>query len=245
MIKSIRGFDCQISLDLNNADLDPILTVLIKSTASGNQTSILLKLLKYKSITSMKLCFEGFDYFDETNNQKRISGKVFLEVSRNDVVEKHLLASPTVEIPNSKRRFGTSRDNLFTLGEVRKYIINAWNCEFSESQDQLYQAINTPEQNHNSLQVKEKSSFIKQIKILLPRGRAFKILGATVLCLITIYLGLNIYSKVINLSAQKSAIKSLDAESLAKQQDQQLNEAFLDIGIDRSKLTSDLSCFVE
>ena len=153
----------------------------------------------------------------------------------------------SVDICLSKRKSLLDRHQRSVnsnLKDIRTCLFQEWNDCFSDSYDDLQVQFDSPVSKQNPEPIKPPSTPFR-LKQYFPRNKLINGLLISILVLTVGFLGMTIYSKSIQLSAQKTAVKSLDAAALAKQQDEQLNEAFLELGIDRSKLTSDLSCFVE
>lgn len=246
MLKELKDFSSEILLDLKPGNNDQTLSVYVKTISQGKQNSQITNLPNYDSIESISLYFEGFDCINITaQNIETLSGNIFLMVTRGQNVENVLIASPVICLSNRKSLFNNHKKSVNSnLKELRASLFQEWNESFSDSYDELHTQsvtlISKPDPKPLGL-----PSIPFRLKEYLPRNKLINGLIISILVLTVGFLGMTVYSKSIHLSAQKTAVKSLDAAALAKQQDEQLNEAFLELGIDRSKLTSDLSCFVE
>lgn len=208
------------------------------------------KMIRLKDeFSQLELSFEGFESLSKnTDGQEVISGDIYIIAKYKLREQKHLLASPILTV--SKKRQGYKRkkiSNTASFLQLTKEIKTDWQSSFSEALDNvsnttpLYSPTKPPE--GTKLKKRNRSSdfwdfsgfyggFVKLISVFLI------ISGIGYLCL-------SIYGKALQVETTRNTALSLDPEALAKNQKDVVDETFKEIGIDRNKLTSDLSCFVE
>lgn len=233
----------RISIDKND-----YLEIFIDTpTGSDQRTPKMLRLKDgLEEFSQLELTFEGFEGLNKnTYGQEILSGFIYLILKSESAHEKILLASPDLTVSKYKQGYKRNKvSNTANFNELVKELKKEWQFAFSEALDNAspVQQLAAP---HNSSQYKKKN----KSPIYFENSNIFssivKIIIVVLLLSGVAYLGLTAYGKALQVETTRNTALSLNPSALAKNQKDVVDETFKEIGIDRSKLTSDLSCFAE
>lgn len=235
----------------------PILSLQTNSTLGGNDKLVVVvdtrgeislngktALFSISEISKSKstyLDFENFNVveFDQAINKYFIEGKVYL-ILEKDNLTKTLLSEIKYDVTKLKKDYPNEG---VLVSDLNKRIKNDWNDSFNLALKSSFQPPK-PTGETTEKTVGESSSFFKKINIPSIKNNKSK---TAIYVFMGILVALNLsylYSKENN-QQQSAAVSLLSPEAMAQQQEELLDKAFSDIGIDRSKLASDISCFTE
>lgn len=210
------------------------------------------KLLRLPSrFSQLELITEGFDSIEKNDEGVEfISGNVFLVIDNNDQ-NKMLLASPKITTVDRKIGFKKQRvSNSQTIKILRKEISDTWQEVFLIALERFNSSspltINSDSHAQATPQRKASSRntpFIFDLNGIF--GNFVKLSICFLLLSLLGYLCLNLYGKAMQVQNTRNTNISLNPTALAKNQTDVVDQTFKEMGIDRSKLTSDLSCFAE
>lgn len=231
-------------LSVDNADY---LEIFI-DTPSGSKTRTPKLFRVSDDFTELTLSFEGFDSFNkDASGQEMISGDIYMTATYASAskVSKYKLASPSMLINTQKQSYKRNKiSNTASLIHLSKEIKSEWQAVFSDALDNVVCA-NTPTQPMNKTRQNKVIAPIKPFEISGTFGVFLKTIFSILMLILLAYVCLSFYNKTLQVKATSSTVLSLNPEALAKNQKDVVDETFKEIGIDREKLTSDLSCFVE
>lgn len=238
-------------------NFQPILSLQANSTLGGNDKLVVVvdtrgaislngktALFAISDISQSKATYLDFENFnvveiDQTTNKYFIKGKVYLTLEK-DVLTKMLIAEIKYDVTKLKANY--PNEGLL-VSDLNKRIKNDWNDSFNSALKLSFQPQN-PTVETAKKTVGESNSFFKKINITtLKKNKTKTAIFVFMGILVTLNLSY-LFSKANN-QQQNSAVSLLSAEAMAQQQEELLDKAFSDIGIDRSKLASDISCFTE
>lgn len=210
------------------------------------------KLLRLPSFfTQLELVTEGFDLV-EKNDQgvEFISGNVFLVIDNNDQ-SKILLSSPKITTVDKKVGLKKQRiSNTQTIKILRKEISDTWQEVFLNALERFnsISPITLSNESSTQLNTQRKASSRNKRSIFELNGFFGNFVKLSICFLLLSLLGylcLNLYGKAMQVQNTRNTNISLNPTALAKNQTDVVDQTFKEMGIDRSKLTSDLSCFAE
>lgn len=201
------------------------------------------------TFSEIELDFEGFDMISKNSHgQEFISGDIYL-VSKYEATErKYILASPkilTLEKHQSHKRKKIS--STASLIQLSKEIKSEWQASFADALDDASTPISrsaTPISS-KTMDAKWKNKITDFFSLSGPLGIFVKIVLTIMILNATGYIAISLYNKTLQAKNIKNTAQSLDPVALAKNQTDIVDETFKEMGIDRNKLTSDLSCFAE
>ena len=217
-------------------------TLFINTQSSLNRSpsTKCISVKKFDSCAEINISLDGFNYLEILNDgQKGLTGRVLLKQILNDSVYFHELAKPFYLIKGDLD--GLSEPAF--VEQLKLSIYESWSKTLSKAIGQI-------------ASLEHKKSFEKgEIKSPAKPGEAalnffqklksfnkFWLIGVGFLALVSI----NAYLLASNFNPPNpTSSQLLNAEQMAAQQDEILNNAFKEIGIDREKLASDMSCFTE
>lgn len=210
------------------------------------------KLLRLPSIFSqLELITEGFDSIEKNNEGVEfISGNVFLVID-NNYQDKILLTSPKIATVDKKSGFKKQRvSNSQTIKILRKEISDTWQEVFLIALERFNSSLPLSISNVSNVQVNHQrraSTWNTPFPFNLSGifGNFVKLSICFLLLSLLGYLCLNLYGKAMQVQNTRNTNISLNPTALAKNQTDVVDQTFKEMGIDRSKLTSDLSCFAE
>ena len=210
------------------------------------------KLLRLSSVFSqLELITEGFDSIEKNNEGiEFISGNVFLVINNNDQ-DKILLASPKITTVDKKSGFKKQRvSNSQTIKILRKEISDTWQEVFTIALERFNSSspLSISNASHAQANPQRRASsgntpFLFNLSGIF--GNFVKLSICFLLLSLLGYLCLNLYGKAMQVQNTRNTNISLNPTALAKNQTDVVDQTFKEMGIDRSKLTSDLSCFAE
>lgn len=206
-------------LDLLRIAITPPLNAL-----SGKQTKF-IQLKDAGDIRVTRVVVEGFDELFGCGGSTYISGEVFLEIERVDGVSR----IPIAQYDHPFKRDG--RINTGAIAAERNNIIEAWSTAYLS-------AIATP-----STAVSKSMS--EHLGNMFRLDTGWSKLKITLIALLSIYIVLAIYSKVLDIGAKQQKNKSPVVADLMADHEDIMENVYAELGVDRSKLTNDLSCFAE
>lgn len=241
-MKKIDGFQPSISIQrIRNG----ILSIFV-DTPEGclSRTPRLIYLTD--TSTQIEIIVEGFDSFEKNeSNDEYITGRVSLLVFEGNSSKSYLLATPKVTLTETNSRIKKQRQsrtaNLFSL---RKQVSDIWQDCFVYALDSICnnESTNINLQKTQNRTSNNKTNFLDANGFF---GNLIKISVCLLFLFLIGFLGLNIYGKAMQVKNIKDTSTSLNPNALAKNQQDVVDETFKQMGIDRAKLTSDLSCFAE
>lgn len=196
------------------------------------------------SIIESQLSIQGFDTIEKINGHEIMKGEIYLSIKRFDgSKEDILLHSPHI---NTCRLTSEKKSKTLQLEDFRKEVNKLWQDAFYHSfalkseANEVNKLITTPFPKSQSLL----TELLASLRNLKPKGIT-KILIYCFCIFAILVMGLNLYEKSLKVKAQYNANKAVDPSMLVSEHDEILNKAFADMGIDRSKISNDLSCFSE
>lgn len=236
------NFQPILSLQTNSAlgSSDKLIVVVdTRGSISINGKTALFAINDISQSRSTYLDFESFNVleFDQAANKYFIEGKVYLTLEK-DILTKTLLAEVKYDVTKLKNDY--SNEGLL-VNDLNKRIKNDWNDSFNLALKSSFQPQASVDELTNNTQGVI-ASFFKKLNIKSLKKNKTK---TAIIALIGILVTLNLSYLHSKSSNQQQSTPLLPAEAMAQQQDELLNKAFSDIGIDRKKLSSDLSCFSE
>ena len=194
--------------------------------------------------TKFDLEFSGFDYFEvSSNGEKYLGGNIYIKEIVNESPILTLLSSPKY----LSLDFHSDKSEQVLTRITKDHIKREWSECFSELLNSTFKPRENNTQNHASkVQLLKTpltwfSSIIKKDSINKKKV-TYILIGITAVSLNVAMWSLGGSNEQMKNSNQLN-IKS--AEQMAVEQDAILNNAFKEIGIDREKLASDMSCFTE
>lgn len=232
-------------VDLNNEIGHTYVLIDNRSPENLNTGSRLVALPSLNATLEIDLKVEGFDFVEiSKSGEKFISGSVFARQALIDGEVLTLLNTPKYLLLDQD----TGNQEQLKVRQIKKLITQQWSSCFSDAVDKATK----PQEATNTIsEVAPKLSLsnLSQQTMRLARSLKEKKKSLLVLTLaILIILANAVILTVINDAKDQYKTSKFDpktAEQLATEQDQILNNAFKEIGIDREKLASDMSCFTE
>lgn len=245
-------------------DFNPIINIIEFNSSQGSQMMeffvdtptgcltrkpLLIRLpTKFQQI---ELIVEGFEFFEkDSEGTEFITGDVFL-ITNGEQSGRILIASPQV-IVNTKNTTRQKRKKSSTqiVRFLRKEIVDSWQNAFLLALDDYNSSIsNDSTLNRNNSNPQSNPKGMNLNKFFPNIDGYFGNFIKLSICFLLIgfigYMGLNIYGKAMQVQNTRSTNISLNPTALAQNQKDVVDETFKEMGIDRSKLTSDLSCFAE
>lgn len=219
-----------------------VVAVDTRGTGCINGKTIMFSLNGASKAKATYLAFEGFNVleFDQESGKYLINGKVYLVLEQTDT-EKHLIADIKYDVTSIKPDY-TAEAAL--VSDVNAKIKNDWNDSFDLA---LKMLLNPVDQYQQKSQIEKQQRggawfYFKKPFSYISNNKGKVILPAIISVLVLLNLAQLFGGKN---NQQADAVSLLSAEAMAKQQDEILDKAFSDIGIDRNKLSSDISCFTE
>lgn len=208
-----------------------------------NKSPSMHVILDYPTVSELNLAFDGFDELEVTpDNKFYIKGRVYLEIHRPSAeVERILISSPHVSVINhtSIKRHQINESTNFN--QNRQTIFSKWQEQFADAVDDLHYYSTEKETVNNTEPTRHAQPVYRS-----PRKRRFR---PNLAYLFTASLVVVAFVLAFYLSSQRgaapTATQNTDVWALAAQQNADVDKVFTDMGIDRSKLTADLSCFTD
>lgn len=201
----------------------------------------LLRIRGYLAVTSLELVFNGFDELLVNGDERSLSGSVSLEMVYEDgEAERHELARYAAPLPKKQDGRFTSADLL----NAKKRIESSWQQVFKSALANISKLTQIQDQ-HSPSSIKSsgwRGAFLNQFG---PQAGIGLYLKTGILFLIAAFLLLAVISKAMNMFMPQTNTNPLDATALVNDHENTMNKIYDDLGIDRSKLSDDLSCFSE
>lgn len=210
--------------------------------ANKTPKASLLFIKNLQTCSELSMVFEGFDYLDSNpNGKKYLNGKVFIRQIYEKQPVMTLIANPRYSVDLNT----AVQSEVALVRELKAAITKTWITTFNdalEANSKSIQPITT------STKTSSKHHPSRSQQITTPIGKFCKrkyfgyvVLGATII----LFNGFMWSKSTSHISKQNQPYALANAEQMAIEQDQILNNAFKEIGIDREKLASDMSCFTE
>lgn len=180
----------------------------------------------------LSLIVAGFDYFEKhTAASKSFAGQILLRQVIGSDIKDIVIATPIYLIGNEE----IIHSEQSVAKDLKKLITASWKNEF-DGAFHTHLSPTTPPQDK-----KYRFSFVNRFEIFKPTK--FKVLFF--ILLFFSILNYSLINKANTPKALQAQSTQLPPEQMAREQDEILNNAFKEIGIDREKLASDMSCFTE
>lgn len=240
-------------------NFQPILSLQTNSSIGGNDKLVVVidtrgmlslngktTLLAISDISQSKTTYLDFENFniveiDQATSKYFIGGKVYLTLEK-DVLTKTLIAEIKYDVTKLKADY--SNEGLL-VNDLNQRIKSDWNDAFNSALKLSFQSkIQNPTVETTKKTVGNSSSLFKKFNIATFKKNKTKT-ALFVFMGVLVALNLSYLFSKANNQQQNATVSLLSAEAMAQQQEELLDKAFSDIGIDRSKLASDISCFTE
>lgn len=206
--------------------------ILFSFTNSTSFSESKLLNIDISKVSSISLVFRCFDFASkDKKNSKFVDGELFLNLEYFDN------SKDLIKILDIREKiFESGKDESYLVSLLKKEMVNKWQYSFNES----YIDFLNGEKNVETL-TKVSSNKKNKIKINLKKIPLFIVLVCFSVISITGYA----YLKKSENSKMSKADLSTDPQKLAESQKKALDQTFSELGIDREKVDSDLSCFQE
>lgn len=256
----------QLSVNSFNSDNEKLCVFVPSSFSDPTRTPVYLEIPNQNLITEISL-----DHAFNTNVQKDAFGNkilllnVSLIVKKADSIDVYPLINSSIQINQPESNFIKNllpKKKKQQLSEINnKDILELLNSTKALWDSALFDALTSieikqkqspfiqppPQINEVSNQQKEYSHRLKKIS----NNYSFFVKTATIFFLAFLFIFLSIFAwKIIGGSSgstsQQNALASLQTpQQYVQDQEAMLEQALMELGIDRSQLNNDLSCFTE
>lgn len=199
--------------------------------------SKIVRLRNYNAVSSLSLEVEGFDEMQVDGVLRSLPGRVFLRVEMES-------GDPRVfKIAEYNAPITVNNGSRFTASEIldkRKQIEGQWQSAFKDALIAVSESASTAQDN---LAPVSKPRTKPVLSALTPTTKKdWVIRGVFCVCaLVFIFASIKMFAVSSELKKQGAT----STVALADEHEDAMAKVYEDLGIDRSKLTNDLSCFSE
>lgn len=216
-----------------NDQFENAVQVLLNTGQSDNllPETKLLNIPNLLSCEEVSVVANGFDFVEFTGSgNKCLNGKLLLSQKINGEFILTELSSLSLKIPDELK----GSDEPKYVSDLKKSLVKSWNVALQLALTKL--TIVDKEYKHSTAK-----KYLSALNLTKKSNMVVAIAVIAIIVIIKMFSGENTSSPKSN----KGKFPNPTPEQMALEQDEILNKAFKEIGIDREKLASDMSCFTE